>query len=408
MRRILAFATAFISVLLMAGCGGGSRPAAPTDVAAAAHDSSAVITWTMDPGVDYWVWVAPGTTLDWRHCTDSPFCQIHRAVTSPFLVLGLTNGVTYSVVVNGNSGSGPVGEPSAPVPFVPILVGTNWNVGTPLASTLLGVGFTPTTGLAGGAFVAAGVGGSLYSSANATTWTTSNSNVATNLNAVLFGDAKFVVAGDAGVILTSSDAVLWTLVTSGTANNLYALALNGTSMVAVGANGTILTSGDGITWTPRNSGTINDLYGVTFANGIYVAVGAKGTLLTSSNGVDWQAQAVQTSLDLKSVAYGLGVTTFVAVGTAGTLVTSTDGVNWITRTPIAANSLSAVVYGTQFIAVGTGGGIFTSVDGIAWLPAVSGTTSDLHAVAFSAGVISTVLEIGYVAVGAGGVNLTAF
>jgi hypothetical protein len=106
------------------------------------------------------------------------------------------------------------------------------------------------------------------------------------------------------------------------------------------------------------------------------------------------------------VAYG--ASTFVAIGAAGALVTSTDGVTWTTRTPIAANSLSAVVYGTQFIAVGSGGGIFTSLDGITWNPAVSGTTNDLMALAFSPGVASSLLDVGYVAVGAAGVNLTAF
>ncbi len=65
------------------------------------------------------------------------------------------------------------------------------------------------------------------------------------------------------------------------------------------------------------------------------------------------------------------------------------------------------IEGSQFVAVGAGGAIYTSTDGITWQPAVSGTTTDLYAVTFTGTSVLT-LQIGYVAVGAAGVNLTSF
>ena len=407
MKKFFAWSAAIIAALIFAGCGGGNPPSAPANVTVAVHDSSALVSWTVESGIEYWVWYAALANITEQSCVSALNCTIHRGVTSPFLISGLINGTTYSVFVNGASKGSPVGASSATMSFVPKVAGAIWSAGAPLgASNLLGLGFTPATATAGSTFVTVGTGGSIFSSANATTWTAATSNVAVNLNAVLYGHATFVVVGDSGVILSSPDAVTWTARASGTANNLNALTSNGTVIFAVGAKGTIVSSGDGLSWIPQISGTTNDLFGVTFGNALYVAVGAKGVLLTSPDGATWKLVASPTSLDLKSVAYGAG--TFVAVGASGALVTSTDGITWTARAPIAASSLAAVTYGSQFVAVGSGGSIFTSVDGINWQPAVSGTTNDLNAVVYSASLTATLLRVGYAAVGAAGVNLTAY
>ena len=407
MKKLFTWSAAVFAALLFAGCGGGSSPPAPANVTVAVHDSSALVSWTVQSGIEYWVWYAGLPNITEQSCVSSLNCTITRGATSPHLITGLVNGATYSVFVNGTNKGSPVGASSPTIVFVPKVAGAAWSVGAPLgAADLLGVGFTPATATAGATFVAVGAGGNIFSSADSLTWTARTSNVATNLNAVLYGHATFVVVGDSGVILTSPDAVTWTARASGTTNKLYALTTNGTVITAVGANGTILSSGDGLSWTPQTSGTTNNLFGITFANALYVAVGAKGTLLTSANGANWQSVAAQTTLDLKSVAYGNG--TFAAVGAGGTLVTSTDGVTWTARAPIATNSLVAVIYGSQFVAVGSGGSIFTSLDGINWLPAVSGTANDLNAVVFSASIAANTLAVGYTVVGAAGVNLTSY
>lgn len=407
MKKLFTWSAALIAALLLAGCGGGSSPGAPANVSVAVHDSSALVSWNMETGVEYWVWSQAGTNITEQSCVSSLACTIKRGATSPYLIAGLTNDASYAVFVNGTSKGSPVGASSPTINFVPRVAGAVWSVGKPLGTvSLLGLGFTPATATRASTFVTAGVGGSIFSSADALTWTARTSNVATNLNAVAYGDGKFIVGGDLGVILTSPDAITWTAVNSGTTNALYAFVVNGSVITAVGANGTILSSGDGTSWMTQVSGVTADLRGITLGNGIYVAVGAKGMLLTSANGANWQLIAPPTLLDLKSVAFGNG--TFVAVGASGTLVTSTDGVNWTARPPIAANSLAAVVYGSQFVAVGSGGGIFTSTDGIAWKAAASGTTNDLNAVVFSASLTATLLQVGYAAVGAAGTNLTAY
>jgi hypothetical protein len=411
MKNLIALTLALVAALLLAGCGGGGGPpAAPANVAVSPHDSSATVSWTVEPGIEYWVWTAPGSTITPQSCAATAACIIHRGVTaSPYLVLGLTNGATYSLTITGHSSGSPGSPASAPVTFVPNLTGKNWTVQPPFAAnTLRGIAGTGISGIASSTVVAVGAGGGLYSSPDGVNWTALASKVNVSLNAVLFGDARFLVAGDAGVILTSTDGVNYLATDSKTTSDLHALHLNGTTIVAVGAGGAILTSTDGLAWNPQSSPTTNALYGVTFANGLYVAVGANGTVLTSPNAITWQVVAPPTPRDLKSIA--VGASKFVAVGADGTLVTSTDGATWTVQPPIAATSFNSVFLGSQFVAVGNGGAIYTSLDGITWQQAESGTTNDLFAVTFLVGYTSSsaTVNIGYVAVGAGGVNLTSF
>jgi photosystem II stability/assembly factor-like uncharacterized protein len=58
-----------------------------------------------------------------------------------------------------------------------------------------------------------------------------------------------------------------------------------------------------------------------------------------------------------------------------------------------------VTVGSQAVAVGAGGAIYTSTDGTAWTARNSGTSANLNGISRTG--------FGYVAVGAGGVNLTA-
>ena len=71
---------------------------------------------------------------------------------------------------------------------------------------------------------------------------------------------------------------------------------------------------------------------------------------------------------------------------------------WIA--PVTTNSLNSISLGNQFVAVGDNGTIVTSTNGVAWQVVPSGTTRNLNTVLFAL--------IGFVAAGAGGVNLTSF
>ncbi len=101
----LFFAIAMVAIAaMMGGCGGGSSSPAPTGFKVAAGDTSATVSWDTEPGVEYWVWVIPGTSIDTQNC--SAACRIFVNVPSPFIVAGLTNGITYSITVNGRTNGG--------------------------------------------------------------------------------------------------------------------------------------------------------------------------------------------------------------------------------------------------------------------------------------------------------------
>lgn len=394
--RIAAIATIFF----LAGCNSGGSPAdAPTDVTVTPGDGIVTVTWTMQPGVDYWLFsaaassITTGTSGNWG---SSPEARVIISATSPQIVTGLTNGTTYSFTINGRTDGGPAGPDSISISAVPRLAGATWN-------TAVSAGTADLHGVAyGTTFVAAGSGGSLFSSADGMAWTALASGISSNLNAAVYGNATYLAAGAGGMVLLSTDTVAWTQPASGTSSDLHALAYSGSLFLAAGANGTIITSYDGLNWTVASSGTSSHLYGITYGNGLYVAVGASGTLLTSADGATWQVVASPTAAELKGVAYGAG--TFVALGAGGTLITSADGITWTLQSPIASGpAINAVIYGTQFIAVGDGGAIYTSTDGMSWATPSSVTpasSNNLYAV--------TRGNYGYSTVGAAGSNLTAY
>lgn len=386
-------------VLALAGCETGSSASPPVEVNVVAGDGSVTLTWTMEPGVEYWVFSAAADNVTPENCSSLPECKTIVAAVSPQVISGLTNGTTYSFTINGRIDGGPGGAGSASVSAVPKLAGVSWNAGASLGSVdLHGVTY-------GDSFLAVGSGGSMFSSSDGISWAALNSGITADLNAAIYGNASYIAAGAGGVMLRSTDELVsWTQLASCTTNDLYAMSYNGSQFMAVGANGTIITSDGGEIWTCRYSNTSSHLYGVAYGNGVYVAVGVGGTIQTSIDGINWQAALSQTPLDLKGVAYGADI--FVATGTAGALLTSTDGLTWMPQTPIASSpTLNAVIYGnefygTQFVAVGNNGAIFTSTDGIGWSSPASDNTNNLYAVTYG--------NYGYSSVGAAGSNLTAY
>ena len=66
MRSPLAWLALSLTALLGA-CGAGSAPdTAPANVAVAAGDASAVVSWTSEPGLEYWVFHAEGATISYE------------------------------------------------------------------------------------------------------------------------------------------------------------------------------------------------------------------------------------------------------------------------------------------------------------------------------------------------------
>jgi hypothetical protein len=394
MTRILVSILALAATYLLAGCGNQGKAAdPPATIQATSGDSSAVVSFSMDPGAEYWLFYAPSSSLTSTNFTSVAGGMVITNVVSPQVVTGLTNGTTYYFTINGRTNHGPGGPGTSLVSATPRPAGNVWNPGQSLvAGDLRGATF-------GTVFVVVGANGAMFSTPDGASWTALNYVVTNDLNAVFYGNGRYVAIGAGGVALLSTDAITWTAVSSGTPNNLNAGASNGAVYVAVGASGTFTVSADGTTWEVRDTGTSNDLYGLTLGNGVWVAVGANGVIVTSTDAATWQAVASQTSSDLRAVTYSVTAATFVAVGAGGTVVTSPDGVNWTSRGPIASTLLTGVSFGSQFAAVGNNGSIFTSADGINWQAAPSGTTSNLNTVAFG--------NFRFLAAGAAGTNLYA-
>ena len=394
MIRLLTCILVMTTISLFAGCGDQGKSAdPPATIQAASGDSSTVVSFSMDPGVEYWLFYAPSSSLTSTNFTSVAGGKVITNAVSPHVVSGLTNGTTYYFTINGRTNHGPGGPGTGLVSATPRPAGNAWIPGQSLvAGDLRGAAF-------GATFVVVGASGAMFSTPDGISWTAINFVVASDLNAVFYGIGRYIAVGASGVVLQSTDAITWTAATSGTPNNLNAGASNGAVYLAVGASGTLTVSADGQTWEVRNAGTSSDLYGVAFGNGLWVAVGANGAIVTSTDTANWQAVASQTTSDLRAVTYSAAAATFVAVGAGGTVVTSPDGVNWTARGPVASTLLTGVSFGSQFAAVGNNGSIFTSADGINWQAAPSGTTSNLNTVAFG--------DFRFLAAGAAGTNLYA-
>ena len=410
MKKLLRFLASTAVVLLAAGCGSnaGSKADPPADFHVVAGDASAIVTWTAEPDVDYWIFFGAGTNITTENWATSGG-RVITGAKSPLIVTGLANGVTYSFTINGRKDRGPGGSGAPTQVVTPMVAGANWAPAAPLGTARLNA-------IAGGpmapGFVIAtvGEGGALYTSVAAGPMTArTNPSAPADLNAVWYGTGGILFAAGAnGTLLRSLDGTNWTALTSGTAQTLYAGASAVTATyVAVGAGGLILTSGDGNSWSSATSGS-NDFYAVTNGNLRFVAVGAAGTTYFSTDGSNWGQGSTVTDKSLRGVAYGLvpsadgttTTTTFVVVGDAGTVLTSTDGQSWLVQPPFTSANLRGITYGGRFVAVGDGGVIFTSPDGVAWTAAVSGTPNNLTSVARQLS--------GYTAVGDLGTNVSTF
>ena len=153
------------------------------------------------------------------------------------------------------------------------------------------------------------------------------------------GSNLYVAAGNGGSLYTSPDAITWTSRTSGFgAQDIRRVAFGNGLWVAVGSNGTITTSTDGTTWTARTSNmSTNDINDVVYANSFWVAVGSgggttnDGGITYSTNGTTWtrKSQSLTIGGTYFSVAYN-GTNWLIAadVSTNNYLYASTPSGTW--------------------------------------------------------------------------------
>ncbi len=114
--------TALFLAAFLAACGGGSGSSAPPPtggITATAEDGQVTITWTADAGVDYWLmYAATATAIDMKNPPGN-HVWINSGMTSPYVVSGLINGVTYSFAMDGRISGGPGGAQTPSVSATP-------------------------------------------------------------------------------------------------------------------------------------------------------------------------------------------------------------------------------------------------------------------------------------------------
>ena len=400
----------FLMALVVTACGGGNGgpAAAPTDFKVTPGNGQVTLTWTAQPGVDYWVMYAPtATPIDIKN-PPSNHAWLTDRVTSPYVLNGLANGVTYSFAMNARTGGGKGGEQTASQSVVPRYAGSTWVAGSGLGTnSMRGITLGVSSADSLSYFVAVGDGGKIYKNAesvsqglNGYSWSvvTPANTIDVNFKAATYTLSKYLAVGSGGTgnnVYYSTDLTTWTPASTTISTGLNALVSNGATVVAVGNGGQAYYSTDGSTWTAATmpSSFMSNLYGVAYSSytGMWIAVGAGGALLTSLDAKTWTSASSGVAVDLNSVIATTG-NVIVAAGNSGTVITNnntmTTSVNgtWTAQTLGYSPTLYAVsTNSVQFLTVGAGGVAFTSIDGVTWAPVSSTQTSnDLLAIYGSA------------------------
>jgi photosystem II stability/assembly factor-like uncharacterized protein len=218
------------------------------------------------------------------------------------------------------------------------------------------------------------------------TWTTSNTGVTSNINAIRKVGGVLFLAGANGVICRSTDnGATWTAQTTGTTATFRALAFSSTtSGFAVGTGGTICIY-NGTTWVAQSSGTTADLTGVSIVGNTAWAVGAGG-VICFYNGTSWSTVNSGVTVPFSSVSF-LRANLGYAVG-AGGLICRYNGTTWVQVTSgVTAVLRSVVVVNASTIVVsGDGGLILQSIDGgVTWQLLTVGSSGVLTSLAVEDG-----------------------
>jgi hypothetical protein len=220
-------------------------------------------------------------------------------------------------------------------------------------------------------FVAVGAAGSVYSSPDGITWT-SRSAGANAFQRVIYANSLFVAVGASGGIYTSADGATWTLRTSNVAGQLNDIVWNGSLFVAVGASGVITSSADGVTWTDRTPGdTTVTLNNVSWSGTQFLATNTTNFgFWISPNGITWSR--IGTVAPTAPLFSGYLGGKFLSASTS-CIQSSTDGLSWTNalRVQYVAGSVNRMIkLGGMYYAL-TNKGLLQSSNGIQFAPVYS-------------------------------------
>lgn len=253
-----------------------------------------------------------------------------------------------------------------------------------------------------------GTTGTVLVSTDMQSWSPVSIGTTEQIRKVRYLNNLYVALGLDGGLYTSADGLSWQKryantaggVASGasTPNELADAAYNGSVYVVVGFRGLIISSPDAVTWTARNAGITsgdNDITSITYGAGRFVAVGGtNSSLITSStDGISWSYQGTQPNEERNDIVFGGNQ--FVVVCSSQNFYTSPDGVNWTLRNAGASALYDGVTFANGLYVV-TGKSvtspqtavIMTSPDGITWTTRTSAITSPVfqHDVSYDSNV----------------------
>ncbi len=235
-------------------------------------------------------------------------------------------------------------------------------------------------------------------SSDGVSWTRANGNTAlnaANLLGLTFAQNTYLAVGDNGRIFTSTNATDWTSQTSGTTNALQSVAAGSAGFVAVGLSGTVVSSADGTTWATRTSRTTTTLNCAAYGGGRYVVVGNSGTVIYSEDGSTWNVGTSGTVATLNTVTWidNIG---FLAGGNSGTMLRSDDGNTWQQVETGLATFISSIAQTPVGIlaSAGLNGSMLLSLDGSSWSNATNPSDRTLRSIAASPTTLITVGDNG--------------
>jgi photosystem II stability/assembly factor-like uncharacterized protein len=206
----------------------------------------------------------------------------------------------------------------------------------------------------------------LFQSTDAQSWSRiAASGLSSNgLNYLIFEEGNFIVVGNAGTIQTSADGITWTSTVSGTTSDLYRIYHFNGKFFILGKTKTFIGSDDGLTWSNivLNVGPVNDdLNSMAYGNGVYIISSRGGGL----NNIYRSATGLSNSWSFASEPMGFNSINrvqflndkFFAFHSGNDMFSSTNGITW---TKFSASTMLTQPDGTV-IPWGTGHQIFNGL-----------------------------------------------